>query len=256
MASFVLAYIILTIYIVIFPKIQVTYPLGFENNPPPFGVSPPLYQDILTADGTRRAPNPQEMFDIGFTFFIFALSFFAIRQPMIFRESRYENKKQETDKIEKERSRDNGKKEYDESEPDGKIEFDSEYPERKYKKSGLRTDQIEEFLNRLDRFMQDKKPFLDGNLTIQKLSKEVGIYSHYITQVINEKLNKNFYSYINGFRINEAKNLIINDKNKEKTFLTIAYDSGFNSKSVFYRIFKENSEMTPSQFRKLHNKQK
>jgi len=98
--------------------------------------------------------------------------------------------------------------------------------------------------------MASQKPYLDANLTIEKLSKQIAIPRHYLTQIISEQLNKNFYLFINEYRINTVKHYIDDAENNPLSMLEIAYQSGFNSKSTFNVAFKKLTSMTPSQYKK------
>jgi AraC-like DNA-binding protein len=119
----------------------------------------------------------------------------------------------------------------------------------KYTRSGLKEDQAEEYLATLITYMEEKKPYLDRNLSIQDLSDSTNISRHYITQVLNERHKKNFYTFINEYRIKEVIAKFNDPKNNNFTILAIAYDSGFNSKTTFNSIFKSQTGMTPSEFR-------
>jgi AraC-like DNA-binding protein len=72
-------------------------------------------------------------------------------------------------------------------------------------------------------------------------------------QVINEKTKFNFNDYINTYRIEVAKELLISPENNKLTIDTIAEKAGFNSKSPFYIAFKKHSGMTPKSFIQLQN---
>ena len=74
------------------------------------------------------------------------------------------------------------------------------------------------------------------------------MHPRWLSQIINEELNKNFYDLVNYYRIEEAKKLLVS-VNGERTILDIAYDVGFNTKSSFNRAFKKQTRMTPSQFK-------
>ena len=71
---------------------------------------------------------------------------------------------------------------------------------------------------------------------------------------IYRHFNVNFYEYINGYRIDEAKQQLEDPLNNSKNITDIFYDAGFNSKSVYNTLFKKNYHMTPSQYRKRHQK--
>lgn len=128
---------------------------------------------------------------------------------------------------------------------------DEENKKKKYEKSGLKKEQADKYLKKLEEFMHNEKPYCNGDLTITDISNKLKIPKHYITQIINEKLNKKFYTYVNEYRVNEVKKRIGNKKYKNHSLLRIAFDSGFNSKSTFNTVFKKITKMTPSEYRKL-----
>ena len=97
-------------------------------------------------------------------------------------------------------------------------------------------------------YMQSEKPFLRTKLSINDLAEDLGIPSHHLSQVINERLNQNFYDFINSYRIEELKVKLKDPHNKHLTMLGIAFDCGFNSKASFNRIFKKHTGQTPSEY--------
>jgi len=123
-------------------------------------------------------------------------------------------------------------------------------PTQKYEKSGLKPAEAEKFIFRILGFMESDKPYQKGDLTIQDLSDKLNIPKHYITQILNEKMGKNFYTFINEYRVTEFKIRLNNPQYKNYTILGIAYDCGFNSKSSFNAIFKQFTGKTPSQYKK------
>jgi len=119
----------------------------------------------------------------------------------------------------------------------------------KYTRSGLKDKQADAFLIKLISYVEEKKPYLDRDLSIQDLSDSTGISRHHITQVLNEKHRKNFFTFINEYRVKEVIARFNDPKNNNFTILAIAYDSGFNSKTTFNSIFKSQTGMTPSELR-------
>ena len=97
--------------------------------------------------------------------------------------------------------------------------------------------------------METKKPYRDSDLSLESLSNMVSISSRYISHVINEKFNQNFFDFVNTFRIEEIKHILIHSKT-HYNILNIAFNCGFNSKSTFNQAFKKHVQMTPSQYRK------
>lgn len=98
--------------------------------------------------------------------------------------------------------------------------------------------------------MLAEKPYLDCDLSATQLSELLSISRHQLSDIINKEVGKNFYDFINEYRVNEVKLRIVDIKNTNLTFLAIAYDSGFNSKSSFNAAFKKLTGLTPSQFKK------
>ncbi|MBE0675534.1 MAG: AraC family transcriptional regulator [Bacteroidales bacterium] len=119
----------------------------------------------------------------------------------------------------------------------------------RYTRSGLKPEQADEILKKLISYMQEKRPYLNRDLSIFDLAAMTGISRHHITQVLNEHYNRNFYTFINEFRVNEAAVRMADARFRNYTILAIAYDSGFNSKSAFNKIFLEYKGMTPSEYR-------
>ncbi len=118
----------------------------------------------------------------------------------------------------------------------------------KYQKSSLKEEDMERYLQKLIRLMEDEKPYLDGELTLQELSDRLGVSKHHLTQILNTKLIRNFYAFVNEYRIEEVKRRLSDPKNRNLKIMSIAYDSGFNSKTSFNTVFKNHTGMTPSEF--------
>jgi len=189
------------------------------------------------------------------TLFVFILSFFTLKQTSIFNEMNIEtlvetptieNKSEKVEKNEQ-KQLDINKRIEDEKQSPCPTKLDK----IKYERSGLTADRSSMYLKKLEDYMQSDKPYLDANLTIEKLSKQISIPRHYLTQIISEQLNKNFYLFVNEYRINAVKEYIDDAENHQLSLLEIAYMSGFNSKSTFNVAFKKLTEMTPSQYKKM-----
>lgn len=117
--------------------------------------------------------------------------------------------------------------------------------------SSLDEEEIQLFLGRIKSCMETGKPFLNSLFGIQDLSKLVSIPYWHISRIINEQLNQNFFEFINRYRVEEAKQRIM-DPHESGNMLEIAYDVGFNSRSVFNSAFKRFTGQTPSQFKHTH----
>ncbi len=121
---------------------------------------------------------------------------------------------------------------------------------KKYERSGLTQEKAQALLDKLIHLMETEKPFTDCNLKLSQLAHMLSITPNYLSQVINEKLQQNFFDLVNRYRIEEAKKLMMDSSQQHFTLLSIAYDVGFNSKSAFNTSFKKHTRMTPSQFKK------
>lgn len=119
----------------------------------------------------------------------------------------------------------------------------------KYQKTGLNTDQTQGLYEKLKRLMEAEKLYLDNEITLTKLSEEMDLTPHQLSQVINEQAQKNFYDFINAYRVAEAQKLLQNQEYAQYTILHIAYESGFSNKNSFNRAFKKMTQMTPSEFK-------
>jgi AraC-like DNA-binding protein len=128
---------------------------------------------------------------------------------------------------------------------------DSSHVAKRYEKSTLTVERSDTYLKRLLELMNTEKPYLDGNITLQKLAKALAISPHHLSQTINEQLNQNFIDFINTYRIEEAKRMFLDPTKKHYSILAVAEEVGFNSKSAFNNAFKKQVKMTPSEFRKL-----
>ena len=98
--------------------------------------------------------------------------------------------------------------------------------------------------------MEEQKPFVRSTLTLQELSEELQISAHNLSEVINTRLGKNFFDFVNGFRVKEVQALLADPAYRNITILAIAQDAGFNSKSTFNTIFKKVTNKTPSEYRR------
>ena len=122
----------------------------------------------------------------------------------------------------------------------------------KYERSPLSPTDMEDLLQRLLQYIRTEKPYLNPDLTLFELSERVEIPSHHLSQILNTKLNRNFFNFINEYRVEESKRLLSEATSGSKTVLEILYETGFNSKSVFNTAFKKFTGMTPTEYRKNH----
>ncbi|MEQ5791488.1 AraC family transcriptional regulator [Muricauda sp. NFXS6] len=77
--------------------------------------------------------------------------------------------------------------------------------------------------------------------------------ANYVSQLLNLGFQKNFSEYINTYRVNEFKERVLLEENKGITIMAVAYDSGFNSKTVFNIFFKKIEGITPNTYLKSNS---
>ena len=121
-----------------------------------------------------------------------------------------------------------------------------------YEKSGLTKEEAEQLTEQLLVVMESDKPYLDSEINLSSLAKKMDTTTHKLSQVINEKLGKNFFDFINDYRVENAKNFLLNPKYKDYKIITLAFECGFNSKSTFYNVFKKFTSLTPLEYRQKH----
>ena len=119
----------------------------------------------------------------------------------------------------------------------------------KYQKSGLSPEKADEYLNRLKKLMEEDEIYTNPDITLKDLSEHLDTSTHNISEVINTRLNQNFFDFINRYRIEKVKKDLLDKSKEHYTLFAIAVDAGFNSKSGFNAIFKRYTGKTPSEFR-------
>ncbi len=121
--------------------------------------------------------------------------------------------------------------------------------EKKYLKTRLNEDELKNLVQCLNKIMDMEKPYLDCDLTIHDLAKKLDTSLHKLSQTINLLYKKNFFEYINSYRVNEFKEMLKVPTNDNLKIESLAYDCGFSSKSAFYAIFKRYTNITPTQYK-------
>ena len=161
------------------------------------------------------------------TIYIFFLGYFGFKQQVIYSD-----------------------KQIDISLSDKVVPINENGKEERYKRSSLKEKEAEVYLENLLDYFEKEKPYLNGQLKLVDLSEHLNISVHHLSQIINEQLGKNFFDFVNEYRVREVKARLSNSEHKQYTLLSIAYDSGFNSKSNFNSTFKKITGFTPSQYLK------
>ena len=147
----------------------------------------------------------------------FALGFYGIRQDEI-----YKRKSEKT-------------------EPD--------HREERYEKSKLADGKKEDIKILILTYFREKAPYLNPELSMLLLSEDLSIPKHQLTEVLNTIIGKNFFQFVNEYRVEAVKQKLSDSSNDKFSIEVIGYDCGFSSKSSFFSVFKNITGQTPSQFK-------
>jgi len=118
------------------------------------------------------------------------------------------------------------------------------------KKALLDEASAEETKTKLQHLIESEKPYLNPDLTLRTLANQLGIHANQLSWLLNNGLGKNFNTFINHYRLEEFKVTAHLPENSHLTIMSIAYDCGFNSKTVFNTCFKNETGLTPKEFLK------
>ncbi|MDX1444541.1 helix-turn-helix domain-containing protein [Lishizhenia sp.] len=124
------------------------------------------------------------------------------------------------------------------------------YTEVTTKKGLLDEEATVKFKAKLQQRIEIEKSYLNPNLSLRTLADELGMHANQLSWLLNDIIGKNFNEFINHYRIEEFKYLAKLPENAHLTIMSIAYDCGFNSKTVFNTYFKKETGLTPKQFLK------
>jgi AraC-like DNA-binding protein len=119
-------------------------------------------------------------------------------------------------------------------------------------KQRLQTDEALQVKARLEHLMITDRLYLDGELNLPQLAQAVGVSVHDLSYLLNEAMGINFFQFVNSYRVEEAKRLMLSGQHKHLNILGIAYTAGFSSKTTFNTAFKKQTGLSPSQFIQQH----
>lgn len=123
--------------------------------------------------------------------------------------------------------------------------------EHQYKNSQLKGIDTSDIEDQISDLFDNQQLHLDGNLTLTQCALKVGLSTHQLSEYLNSKKQQSFTAFINTYRIEEAKKLLV--ENPDMSSLRIGYESGFNSDATFNRNFKSITGMSPGKYRKAHS---
>lgn len=125
-------------------------------------------------------------------------------------------------------------------------EYKKENPKR------VSENRLNELDKKLQTLMNSEKVYLENDLSLPKLARRMEASCNETSFAINELYGDNFYNFINKYRIEEAKVLLLSEKYNQLNILGIAYESGFNSKTTFNTTFKKYTDLSPTEFVKAN----
>jgi AraC-like DNA-binding protein len=116
-------------------------------------------------------------------------------------------------------------------------------------RTGFNPEKIEALAAKVVDLMEHEKIYQEPELTLQQLAQKLGTSAHLLSLAINDGLKKNFYDLVNGYRVEEAKRLLLDPKSNNYTVLSIGFEAGFNSKTTFNTVFKKFTGLTPTAYK-------
>ncbi len=189
--------------------------------------------------GAINAFSFKKVFDIsalshiGLTIIAFAISYFGVRQMSLFRPVYI--------KVAKERP---------EIANDAKESAEDGAQIERKTKVRFTEEEAQALIVKLNRHMEEERPYINPELTLYDLSSQLNLTKNELTDLLNNHIGKNFFAFVNEFRLKAVIRKFENPDFGHYTIIAIAYDCGFNSKSTFNSIFKQHTGQTPSEYKK------
>lgn len=119
----------------------------------------------------------------------------------------------------------------------------------KYDKSTLSPEKAQQILTQLQQLMASDELFLESDISLVSLAQHLDVTPHHLSQVLNQRLQQNFYDFINSARIDKAKQMLSDKRFANLAIIDIAFQVGFNNKTSFNNAFKKYTKVTPGHFR-------
>jgi len=212
----------------------------------------------INAFSYRKLIDTATLSHICLTIIAFAVSYFGVRQASLFRPVHVREDHPDASAADglavnesmEAKEGANGKIIAKEPEPQQKETSVNGLEMKKEIKLRFTPKRAEELIQRLNRHMEEEKPYLNAELTLYDLSSQMNLTKNELTELLNIHIGKNFFSYVNEFRLNAVLKKLENPNYDHYTIIAIAYDCGFNSKSTFNYLFKHHTGLTPSEYKK------
>lgn len=106
-------------------------------------------------------------------------------------------------------------------------------------------DEFKEYVEALKKVMEEDKAYQNAELTLKSLAELIELHPNKLSWILNEQVGKNFNEYVNSYRLEEFKKIVMKPENNQFTLLGLAFECGFNSKSAFNDFFKKATGLTP-----------
>lgn len=110
------------------------------------------------------------------------------------------------------------------------------------------SDEILDKKELIKTFFETKKPYLNPDLNLSELARELNMNRAELSEAINTGFLQNFNDFVNTYRVASFKQKLAEKQHEQLSLLGLAYDSGFNSKATFNRVFKKITHTSPSEF--------
>ena len=197
-----------------------------------WGIAFVIYLFGFFGSAPDAAPDPIEGYDdyvaLAMAVFVYAIGYLGLRQPEIF-----------APPLPRAAVSQDEERAADGAEP----------AKAQYAKSGMDPNRARRHVEALLRLMETEKPYKKSDLTLQELAEALSVSPHNLSELINTQLGKNFYDFVNGYRVEEVQRRLADPSAAHLTMLALGLEAGFNSKSSFNAVFKKHTAMTPSQYR-------
>lgn len=183
---------------------------------------------IINALSFKEVIDISDISQIGLTIIAFLISYFGLRQPSLFQPEYI------------------GFSDINPSEVEEAMQEEEEETEA----LPAEDDNIKAKIERLENIMSSDKPYLNPMLTLYDLASKLNMKKNDLTFLLNKHVGKNFFTFVNEYRVQEVIQRFQDEQYDNYTILAIALDCGFNSKSTFNTLFKQHTGKTPSAYRK------
>jgi AraC-like DNA-binding protein len=131
--------------------------------------------------------------------------------------------------------------------PEYMFEIRKEAERVRYARSRLKGVDVDDTVTKLESILRKERAYLDPEIGLNDLAERLGLTPHQLSEIINDRLGKSFFSLVGGYRIEYAKRALA--EHPERKVVDIAFDAGFNTQSAFYNAFKRQVGMSPSAYR-------